>query len=175
MSGINQRIENQLRAVQADPQARPIIDRVKAEAAKGADSRAVLDAAVIATVDEFKRQGRPIEADAVRERAFLAAAAAVTEAPFSLSDLPQGDDKAKHFFVSGFMSLRIADALDRVLPRGLSERLGAAGSFAVGFLKEVYDGVMTWKTNTGTGFSREDLAADAAGASRPFRLSVPKA
>ena len=176
MSGINNRIEQHLQAVRQDPLARPIIDRVKrAAASEQVSSGALLDVAVSATVDEFKRQGRPVDANAVREQAYLAAAAASTEQSMELSDLPAGDDKTKHFFVSGLLSIKIANVADKLLPRSWSEKLGAAASFAIGFGKEVYDGFNTWRTKTGTGFNREDLQADAAGAKRPFDVRVPKA
>jgi uncharacterized protein YfiM (DUF2279 family) len=64
--------------------------------------------------------------------------------------------------LSGWLSLKIARAADVLLPRVLAEKVGMAGSFALGFLKEVYDMAFA------TGFSPEDLAADWAGARLPF-------
>lgn len=160
MSRINEMIESRLTSVRRDPAARPIIDKVKAEAAKsGATSESVLRAAVAIAKDTYKGAS----ADDIREKAFLSAAAAAVEKPFTLKDLPEGEDKTKHFFVSGVLSLRIAEVADKVLPRGLSEKLGAWGSSFVGWGKEVYDGMFA------TGYNREDLKADFKGARTPFK------
>lgn len=159
MSRVNELIESRLKTVQRDPAARPIIERVQAEAAKpGATSATVLKAAVAIAQDSYRGKS----ADQIREKAFLAAAAAATEKPFTLGDLPEGEDKTKHFFVSGVLSLRIAEVADKVLPHGLAAKLGAWGSSAIGWGKEVYDALFA------TGYNKDDLKADFKGARAPF-------
>lgn len=166
MSGINNMIEGKLKTVRQDARFRPVIDQVKAANHQGVTSDELLTVAVKATVDEYKASGRRINQDEIRSRAFLAAAAAAAETPMSLADLPQGDDKTKHFFVSGLISMKIAEAADKILPRGLSEKIGTGLSIALGWGKEVYDKFFA------TGYNREDLKADVAGAKRPFQVKV---
>ena len=166
MSRINTMIENQLKTVRQDARFRPAIDQVKAANRKGVTSNELLDVAVKATVDEYKASGRKVKADEIRERAFLAAAAASTETSIQLADLPQGDDKTKHFFVSGVLSMKAADLADKLLPRSWAEKLGAGASIALGWVKEVYDAAFA------TGYNRDDLKADVAGAKRPFQVKV---
>ncbi|MEB3329087.1 MAG: hypothetical protein VKQ33_07635 [Candidatus Sericytochromatia bacterium] len=161
MSWINDRLESRLRAVRQDERLRPAIDAVKAAAGRsGVTGEALLDVALSATRDSYRRTAP----DQLRERALLAAAAASAEQGISLAGLPEGADKTRHFFLSGWMALQLARAADVLLPRALAERVGVAGSVAVGFLKEVYD---AWFA---TGFSREDLQADVAGARAPFAM-----
>ncbi|MNS86539.1 lipoprotein [compost metagenome] len=167
MSGINNAIENRLKAVRQDARFRPAIDQVKAANRQGVTSNELLDVAVKATVDEYKASGRRIDADQVRQRAFLAAAAAAAETPIQLSDLPEGDDKTKHFFVSGLISIKVAEVADKLLPRGLAEKIGTGASIFMGWGKEVYDKFFA------TGYNRDDLKADVAGAKRPFEVKVP--
>lgn len=167
MSSINAKIENRLRAASEDARFRPVIDQVKAANKAGVTSDELLEVAVAATVDEFKRSGRALDQHDVRQEAFLAAAAASTETPIELADLPQGQDKTKHFFVSGLISLKATELADKLLPRGWAETLGTGASIAIGWAKEVYDALFA------TGYSREDLQADVAGAKRPHQLQVP--
>lgn len=166
MSGINTTIENKLKTVRQDARYRSAIDQVKAASHKGVTSDELLTVAVKATVDEYKASGRRINNDEIRSRAFLAAAAAASETPIELSDLPAGSDKTKHFFVSGVISMKIAEVADKVLPRGISEKIGTGFSIALGWGKEVYDKFFA------TGFNRDDLKADVAGAKRPFQIKV---
>lgn len=165
MSGINTMIEGKLRNVRNDARVRPVIDSVKAAAPKNSD--AALDVAMRASRDSFVREGKKASADDIRERAFLAAAAAATEKPMNFSDLPAGDDKVKHFFVSGVISLAVSKVADVVLPASWAHAIGTGASVTLGFFKEIYDQFFA------TGFNREDLAADKAGAARPFKLAVP--
>ena len=170
MSWINDQIESRLRAVRSDARLRPIIDQVKAAGqAPGRSADEVLATAARASRDSFVREGKPATAAQVRERAFLAAAAASAEQPMVLGGIPQGTDKTQHFFVSGMISLKVAQVADTLLPRGLAETLGIGASIGLGWLKEVYDQFFA------TGYNREDLAADVAGAKKPFRLAVPEA
>ena len=166
MSMINRKLESRFEAVRKDAHYRPIIDQVKAKAGTGASSDQLLKAAVCATRDQFKREGKTAGDHTLREQAFLAAAAASMEKPMTLSDLPEGEDKTKHFLTSGFLSLTIAKWADKVLPRGLAEKVGTAGSIALGWGKEVYDKFFA------TGYNREDLQADIAGAKRPFDMTL---
>lgn len=167
MSKINQLIESRFKAVRRDARHRPVIDAVKASVVPGMTSEQVLQVAVQATVDEFKRTGRPLQADAIREQALLDTAAASMEKRFALSDLPSGTDKTEHFMTSAFLSLKVAEAADKMMPRAWAEKLGFGASAALGWGKEVYDKFFA------TGYSREDLAADFAGARRPYQLAVP--
>lgn len=166
MSKLNQALENRLSQVRQDARYRPMIDAVKAERPAGLTSDQLLDTAVRATVDEFKRSGRPLKADAVREAALLAATAAAVEAPVELADLPAGTDKTQHFLASAYLSLKATVAFDKVLPRRWAESLGTAASVTLGWVKELYDAAFA------TGYNREDLKADVAGAKRPYQLSV---
>lgn len=168
MSSINNFLEGRFNAVRRDASYRPVIDKVKAEAKNGASSHDVLNVAMSATVDQFKRQGKKLDAHAVREAAFLAAAAASIEQPFEMKDMPAGDDKTKHFLTSGFLSVTVAKWADKVLPRGLAEKIGIGASAGLGWAKEVYDKFF------GTGYNKDDLKADFAGAKRPFELTVPQ-
>ncbi|MEB3222733.1 MAG: hypothetical protein VKS61_11705 [Candidatus Sericytochromatia bacterium] len=159
MSWINDRLESRLRAVRQDERLRPAIDAVKAAGARpGVTGEALLDVALVAARDSYARSVHAPTADQIRERALLAAAAASAEQGISLAGLPAGTDKARHFFLSGWLALQLARAADTLLPRRLAEPVGVAGSVAIGFLKEVYDAFFA------TGFSREDLQADTAGA-----------
>lgn len=166
MSSINRYIERRFEGVRQDAHYRPIIDQVKASARPGATSDQVLEAAVCATKDQFKREGKMASDHLVREQAFLAAAAASMEQSMTLSDLPEGDDKTKHFMTSGFLSLTVSKWADKLLPRGLAEKIGVGVSFGIGWAKEVYDHFFA------TGYNRDDLKADMAGAKRPFELDV---
>lgn len=168
MSWLNDRIESRLRTLRQDPRLAPVIDQVKRQATAGTSSEALLATAAVAARDSFVREGRTPHADEIRERAFLAAAGASTEKQIQLADLPKGDDKTRHFFVSGFISLQVARFCDVVLPRSWANGLGYAASMAVGYLKEVADHF------TGSGYNREDLVADRAGAASPFALRVPR-
>jgi uncharacterized protein YfiM (DUF2279 family) len=169
MSGINNAIENKLKTVRQDARFRPVIDQVKAANHQGVTSDELLKVAVKATVDEYKSSGRTINQNEVRERAFLAAAAASSETSIQLADLPEGDDKTKHFFVSGLISLKATDIADKLLPRSWAEKLGTGFSIFMGWGKEVYDKFFA------TGYNRDDLKADVAGAKRPFQVKVPGA
>lgn len=166
MSSINNFLEGRFNAIRKDAHYRPIIDQVKQQARPGASTDQVLKAAVCATKDQFKREGKAADARTIREQAFLAAAAAAMEKPMTLSDLPEGEDKTKHFLTSGFLSLTVAKWADKLLPRGLAEKIGTGVSIGLGWVKEVYDQFF------GTGYSKEDLKADVAGAKRPFQLAV---
>lgn len=162
MSRINDRIQNQLRAVRQDARLVPAVEAVgSAKQKPGATVRDVYQVALQASRDTYVKEGRTVSADAVRERALLLAAAAA-DSQASLADLPAGADKIRHVFLSGWLSLRIARAADVLLPRVLAEKVGMVGSFGLGLLKEVYDMAFA------TGFSREDLVADWAGARLPF-------
>jgi uncharacterized protein YfiM (DUF2279 family) len=168
VSWINDRLESRLRAVRQDERMRPAIDAVKGAAGQpGVTGEALLDVSLNATRDSYARSPHGPAPDQLRERALLAAAAASAEAGISLESLPTGADKTRHYFLSGWMSLQLARAADVLLPRRLAEHLGVGGSVAVGLLKEVYDACF------GTGFSREDLQADVAGARAPFAMGRP--
>lgn len=167
MSKINQILEGRFNAVRQDATYRPAIDRVKQAAKPGVTSDEILNVAVAATVDSFKRQGRKLDKNDVREAAFLAAAAASMEQPFELKDLPAGNDKTKHFLTSGFLSLKLADAADVLLPRRAAEWVGEKLTMGLGWAKEVYDMAFA------TGYNTDDLKADFAGARRPARVAVP--
>lgn len=168
MSWINDQIESRLRTVRKDARMRPIIDQVNATGqAQGASSDELLAVAARAARDSFVREGKRPSNDQIRERAFLAAAAAATEKPRVLRDIPPGTDKTQHFFVSGMISLKVAEVADKILPRRWAEQLGIGASVTLGWLKEVYDQFAA------TGYSREDLKADVAGAQKPFSLAVP--
>ncbi len=168
MSWINDQIESRLRTVRQDVRLRPIIDQVKATGQKpGTSADALLAVAAVAARDSFVREGKRPTDDQIRARAFTAAAAAATEQPTVLAGIPQGQDKTQHFFVSGMISLKVAEVADKLLPRGLAEKVGIGVSISLGWLKEVYDQFFA------TGYSREDLQADVAGARKPFSLAVP--
>lgn len=170
MSWINDQIESRLRTVRQDVRMRPIIDQVKrAGQAKGRSADELLAVAARAARDSFVREGQTPRPEQVRERAFLAAAAAGAEQPMVLTGIPQGTDKTQHFFVSGVISLKVAEVADRLLPRGLAEKLGIGASVGLGWLKEVYDQFFA------TGYNRDDLKADVAGAQQPFRMALPEA
>jgi uncharacterized protein YfiM (DUF2279 family) len=165
VSWINDRLESRLRAVRQDVLMRPAIDAVKAAAGRpGVTGQALLDVSLAATRDSYERSIYGPAPDQLRERALLAAAAASAETGISLEGLPTGADKTRHYFLSGWISLQLARAADVLLPRGLAEHLGVGGSVAMGLLKEVHDVFF------GTGFSREDLQADLAGARAPFAM-----
>ncbi|MFP5501537.1 MAG: hypothetical protein ACLGIN_03540 [Candidatus Sericytochromatia bacterium] len=166
MSMINRKLESRIEAVRKDAHYRPIIDQVKAKAGTEATTDQVLKAAVCATRDQFKREGKTASDHTLREQAFLAATVASVEQPMTLSDLPEGEDKTKHFLASGFLSLTIAKWADKLLPRGLAEKVGVGASIGLGWAKEVYDKFFA------TGFSREDLQADIKGAKRPFEMTL---
>lgn len=167
MSWINDQLESRLRTVRQDARMRPIIDQVKAAGQSGKRSDDLLAVAAKAARDSYVKEGKRPSADQVRERAFLAAAAAATEQPTTLTDIPKGDDKTQHFFVSGMISLKVAEVADKLLPRGLAEKLGVGVSVSLGWLKEVYDHFFA------TGYNTDDLKADVAGAKKPFAMSVP--
>lgn len=170
MSWINDQIESRLRTVRSDARMRPIIDQVKvAGQAPGRSADEVLAVAATAARDSFVREGKPASAPEVRERAFLAAAAAATEQPMVLGGIPKGHDKTQHFFVSGMISLKVAEIADKLLPRVVAEKLGVGASVTVGWAKEIYDHFFA------SGYNAEDLAADVAGAKKPFKLAVPGA
>ncbi len=169
MSWLNETIESRLRTLRQDPRMAPVIDQVKAASQAGVTSDELLAKAAVAARDSFVREGRAPHADEIRERAFLAAAAAATEQRTSLADLPAGNDKTQHFFVSGWLSLQAARVADVILPRSLAQRVGYGVSMAVGYLKEVYDQFR------GSGYNTEDLKADRAGARSPFLVRVPAA
>lgn len=163
MSRINDRIQSQLRAVRQDARLVPAIDAVKVAKQKpGATVTDVYAAALTASRDTYVKAGQSVSADAVRERALLLASVAAADSSASLADLPAGADKTRHAFLSGWLSLKIARAADVLLPRVIAEKVGMVGSFGLGLLKEVYDMAFA------TGFSREDLVADWAGARLPF-------
>jgi hypothetical protein len=163
---IDNALENRLHQVATDARFRPVIDQVKAAHHDGTTSSELLDVAVKATRDEYKRSNRPVDADKLREDAFLATAAAAAESDLQLADLPQGGDKTEHFFMSGLISLKATSIFDKVMPRAWAEKLGTAASVAVGYAKEVGDKFF------GTGFDRDDIKADKAGAKRPFEIKV---
>ncbi|MEB3285374.1 MAG: hypothetical protein VKN33_08820 [Candidatus Sericytochromatia bacterium] len=160
---MNDQIQNQLRRVRQDARLVPALAAVKeAKQVPGATSKEVYAAAIRASRDSFIREGARALDDEVRERALLLASVAAVDSQVSLADLPHGADKTRHAFLSGWLSLKIARAADVVLPRWVAEKVGIVGSFALGFLKEVYDMVFA------TGFSRADLVADWSGARLPF-------
>jgi uncharacterized protein YfiM (DUF2279 family) len=169
MSWINDQLESRLRTVRQDGRMRPIIDQVKASGQTTTSDR-VLQVAARAARDSFTREGvKAPSATQVRERAFLAAAAAATETPIVMTDIPKGSDKTQHFFMSGMISLKVAAFADKLLPRTFAEKLGVGASVTVGWLKEVYDHFFA-----PTGYNPEDLRADVAGAKRPFSVEVAK-
>jgi uncharacterized protein YfiM (DUF2279 family) len=169
MNWLNDRIDSHLRTLRQVPSMAPVIDQVKAAARGSVTSDALLAKAAVAARDSFVSEGRAPRADEIRERAFLAAAAAATEQRTTLTDLPPGDDKTKHFFVSGWLSLQAARVADIVLPRSLAQQVGYGFSMAMGYAKEIYDHFL------GSGYNTEDLKADRAGARSPFLLRVPEA
>lgn len=168
MSWINDQIETRLRTVRQDARMRPIIDQVKATGRAGCSADDVLAVAARAAYDSFVRAGERPSVERLRERAFLAAAAASAEQGIVLCDIPPGADKTQHFFVSGMISLKVAEIADKVLPRRAAERLGIGASVLVGWFKELHDQLFA------SGYNREDLQADVAGAKKPFSLPVPQ-
>lgn len=164
MSWLNEKIESRLRTLRQDPRMASVIDQVKASAQPGVTSEQLLSKAAFAARDSYKGA----HADEIRERAFLAAAAAATEKPTALADLPKGDDKTQHFFMSGWLSLQAARVADVLLPRNWAQQVGFGFSMAVGYAKEIYD--KYW----GSGYNTEDLKADRAGARSPFLVKVPE-
>lgn len=170
MSKINDILNSRIQSAGRDPITRAVANQVKAANLQGASSNDVLNVAVKATQDHFVKSGKPMpSANVIREKAFLGAAVATSEKPVELKDLPAGSDKTQHFFTSGVLSLTFANFADKLLPRSWAEKLGEKLSFGIGFGKEIYDKFFA------TGFNRDDLKADAAGAKRPFELKVPKA
>ena len=163
---IDNALEGRLRQVAADARYRPVVEKVEAAHRDGVTSDELLDVAVKATRDEYKRTNRPVKESQLREDAFLAAAAASVEHQVQLGDLPQGSDKTEHFFTSGVISLKAANFFDKFLPRSWAEKLGTGASLALGYAKEVGDKFF------GTGFDTDDIKADKAGAKRPFEMKV---
>lgn len=167
MSKINDILNSRIKSAARDPLTRAVADRVKQSNLSGASSNDVLEVAVKATKDEYVKAGKAApSADTLREKAFLGAAVAASEKPFSLKDLPEGSDKTQHFFTSGVLSLTFSKWADTLLPKSWANWVGEKASYALGFGKEIYDKFFA------TGFNRDDLKADAAGAKRPFELKV---
>ena len=157
-------LETRLRKVRNDATYRPVIDAVKAANHKGITSNELLDVAVAATRDEFKREGKTAKGAEVRDRALVAALAASTETGIQLADLPEGTDKTEHFLASGVLSAKASGFFDKFLPKSWSEKIGYGISMAFGYAKEINDKFF------GTGYDRDDLKADRAGAKRPFEM-----
>lgn len=169
MSKINDLLNSRIRTAARDPLTRAVADKVKASNLKGVSSQEVLDVAIQATQDQYVKSGKPApSSDVIREKAFLGAAVAASEKPFEMKDLPEGSDKTQHFFTSGVLSLTFSKWADTLLPTSWANWLGEKASFALGFGKEIYDKFFA------TGFNRDDLKADLAGAKRPFQIEVPK-
>jgi hypothetical protein len=159
-------LENRLRKVRNDASYKPVLDELKAAQGKGLSSADYMNTAVQATRDEFKRQGKPLKQSELRERAMLAATAAAAETPIQLADMPKGTDKTEHFCASGLISLKAANFFDKFLPSSWAEKLGYHVSVAVGYAKEINDKFF------GTGFDRDDLKADKAGARSVFQIKA---
>lgn len=158
MGALNGSLESRLRQVAADPRQKPVVDVVRAVQHDGATSSEVLAVALKATRDSYVRSGRVLDSRAMRADAFLAAATASIEKPYQLEDAPGGVDKAMHFFVSGFMAAKIKEKL-AYLPAAWSDAIARTATLGIGFIKEITD-------IPSSGFSRADLSADIAGASR---------
>lgn len=163
MSLINRLGEDRLRRIGQDPHYRPIIDAVKGVQRNGVSSEEVLTTALRATRDQYVKEGRKLDSEDLRHDAFMAASVGSVESPYQLSDMPEGDDKTKHFLVSGELASGIDQKLDelRIVPKPARKAIAIGVTTGLGFLKEVLD-VFT------TGFNRQDLQADVAGAKRPF-------
>lgn len=163
MSLINRMQEDRLRRVGQDPHYRPIVSAVEAAQHDGASSGEVLGAALRATRDQYVKEGRTLDREDVRHDAFLAAGVGAVEAPYQLSDLPAGTDKTKHFMVSAEIASRIDQGLEalRIVPQPARKAIAVGITTGLGFLKEVLDVF-------GSGFNRQDLKADLAGAEAPF-------
>lgn len=169
MSQINDLLNSRIRNAARDPLTRAVADRVKQSNLSGVSSADVLEVAVAATKDQYLKAGKGApSADVIREKAFLGAAVAASEKPFELKDLPAGTDKTQHFFTSGVLSLTFAKWADTLLPKSWANWLGEKASYALGFGKEIYDKFFA------TGFNRDDLKADLAGAKRPFQIKIEK-
>lgn len=163
MSLINRLQEDRLRRIGQDPHFRPVIDAVKSVQRDGVASDTVLGTALRATHDQYVKEGRALDPENVRHDAFMAASVGSVERPYQLSDMPAGADKTKHFLVSGELASGIDRTLDdlKVVPRPARKAIAIGVTTSLGFLKEVLD-LFT------TGFNRQDLQADVAGAKRPF-------
>jgi uncharacterized protein YfiM (DUF2279 family) len=164
---IDERIKSRFQAVQKDPGYRPILDKIEAATEKGISSQEMLQVAMQATVDEFKRTGKPLDKQAIRDKAFTAAAAASMEKPFQLSDLPEGKDKSNHFLVSSLIAIKVSEVAHHVMPAFMANALGRGVSKTIGVLKEIWDKV------SGGDADIKDIHADFAGAARPFQVAVP--
>ncbi len=163
MSLINRLQEDHLRRVGQNPHFRPVVDQVKAAQHDGVSSNEVLETALKATRDQYVKEGRRLDPENLRNDAFMAATVASVEAPYQLSDMPAGTDKTKHYMQSGQIASRIDRTLDdlKIVPEGARKAIAVGVTTGLGFLKEVLDVF-------GTGFNREDLQADVAGAKAPF-------
>jgi hypothetical protein len=166
---IDERIKTRFQAIQKDPSYRPIIDKIEQATAQPISSDAMLQVAIAATVDEFKRSGKPLDKQAIRDKAFTAAAAASMEQPFQLSDLPQGKDKSNHYLVSSLIAIKVSEAAHHVMPAFMANALGRGVSKGIGVLKEIWDKV------SGGDADVNDIHADFAGANKPFQVAVPAA
>jgi hypothetical protein len=159
VSAINDRIEARLRVVGRDERYRSVVDAL-------ASSREVSGLRSVDLVRESLQLSCHVfgfgDVGRNRERAYLAAAVAASEHPYDLVDLPSGSDKAKHFFLSGYLSAWLGGRLS-FLPGRLEERVAAALVVGVGWFKEVFDCFF------GSGYSREDLQANVRGAWSPFQ------
>lgn len=164
MSLLNRLQEDRLRRIGQDPHYRPVVDAVKAAQRDGVSSEAVLDTAFRATRDQYVKEGRRLDPENVRHDAFMAASVGSVETPYQLADMPEGTDKTKHFMVSGEVASGIDRRLDdlKVVPRPARKAIAIGVTTGLGFLKEVLD-------LFSTGFNRQDLQADVAGAKRALK------
>jgi len=163
MSLINRMQEDRLRRIGQDSHYRPIVDAIKAVQHDGVSSQEVVQTALRATRDQYVKEGRKLDPENVRRDAYTAASVSAVESPYQMSDLPEGDDKTKHFMVSGEIASRIDQGLDalKVVPQPARRAIAVGLTTGIGFLKEVLD-------IFGTGFNRQDLKADVKGAKAPF-------
>lgn len=166
MSRLNQMLESRLKAAANDPRRAAAVQAAQRAAGAGGDSEAVLAAAETAMRDTFVKSGARPSERAIEEQAFLAAGLAMTRANVPLKDVPGTFDSPKHYFLSGFLSAKVANMADVILPRGLAEKIGFGASMAAGFFKEVLDMAV------GSGFDKQDLEVDAMGARRPFETDT---
>lgn len=163
MSLINRLQEDRLRRIGQDPHLRPVIDTVKATQRDGVSPDEVMATALRATRDQYVKEGRRLDAENVRNDAYMAASVGSVESPYQLAGLPEGSDKTKHYMLSAEIASRIDRTLDdlRVVPEPARQALAIGLTTGLGFLKEVLD-------IFGSGFNRQDLKADLEGAKAPF-------
>ncbi|MBO9541053.1 hypothetical protein J7643_10735 [bacterium] len=155
-----------LKRIGQKPAHRPVIDAVKDYTSKNQGpipADRVHEIAVRVARDELILEGKKQPTtEQINARAYLGAAIAGVEQPFTIAEDTRAPAKAEHYFLSGAISSRVASWLP-FLPEKARHWVGFQTSHAIGVVKEVADAIK------GTGYKKEDIKTDDAGSRRALK------